>query len=606
MKRALASIFFVVLANYACKPPEAAENRRTTPTPAPEQAVAGASVFYALDGRVHRADCGEATPPAPAEIAARCQNRPGAGEAPTLAAFEAALTAKYASRLGDDEPNDLEKRTIHLLVTGLPGADQPDAGHLTSGSPSDGAASPRPAGLVAELIEARAAALLDAALDGSSANVAAAPADGAAGLALADGGPVELARGSLGAARVPVGTMTFSVKLSATAKPVDTLSVRVEAAAGKVCPLALRGVSRVLSLRDGVEVDIPVVQDPSRPGTFGINAGNAVRPTKASVRVRRRSATPADGDCLIIVEGRSTSAAQPAKDSPRDTKMKALMATRSHRVWHFLWHGIRGAWPSMSAAERKQVKDKLGAEWTRDARETESHPLADKGEEFLHMHRGMLAAVKGVLGAEMYEAWKEPPPPGSQEFPLPNGNSRASDDEYSQRILPLHRQAIDPQFLRSRTLGDYGLWLESGPHNALHMRFADDRKAGLESVTDFFQAPRPEWDTPNADYLGSTYSSHVNPLFYRLHGYVDARIDDWLAANGYNRVAERCAGAPRCYPWKRIWDGRAPNHAGMGLALADQADHAAHNGADRERFDGLPRSLQRLIQESSTLVFQPE
>src|SRR5262249_54090049 len=40
-----------------------------------------------------------------------------------------------------------------------------------------------------------------------------------------------------------------------------------------------------------------------------------------------------------------------------------------------------------------------------------------------------------------------------------------------------------------------------------------------------------KWDDPKNDYLGDFYSSHVNPLFWRLHGWVDDRIEDWFNAH---------------------------------------------------------------------------
>ena len=36
---------------------------------------------------------------------------------------------------------------------------------------------------------------------------------------------------------------------------------------------------------------------------------------------------------------------------------------------------------------------------------------------------------------------------------------------------------------------------------------------------------------PRDDYLGEFFSSHVNPLFWRLHGWVDYRIEDWFNAH---------------------------------------------------------------------------
>ena len=38
------------------------------------------------------------------------------------------------------------------------------------------------------------------------------------------------------------------------------------------------------------------------------------------------------------------------------------------------------------------------------------------------------------------------------------------------------------------------------------------------------------FDDPGYDFLGDTYSSHVNYIFWKLHGWIDNRIEDWKAA----------------------------------------------------------------------------
>ena len=43
------------------------------------------------------------------------------------------------------------------------------------------------------------------------------------------------------------------------------------------------------------------------------------------------------------------------------------------------------------------------------------------------------------------------------------------------------------------------------------------------------------WDNPKYDWLGEFYSSHVNPIFWRLHGWIDDRIEDWASA--HDRIA---------------------------------------------------------------------
>ncbi len=40
-----------------------------------------------------------------------------------------------------------------------------------------------------------------------------------------------------------------------------------------------------------------------------------------------------------------------------------------------------------------------------------------------------------------------------------------------------------------------------------------------------------KWDDPRYDWLGEFYSSHVNPIFWRLHGWIDDRIENWFAAH---------------------------------------------------------------------------
>lgn len=41
-----------------------------------------------------------------------------------------------------------------------------------------------------------------------------------------------------------------------------------------------------------------------------------------------------------------------------------------------------------------------------------------------------------------------------------------------------------------------------------------------------------KWDDPAYDWLGDTYSSHVNPVFWKLHGWIDDCIEAWASANG--------------------------------------------------------------------------
>ncbi len=58
------------------------------------------------------------------------------------------------------------------------------------------------------------------------------------------------------------------------------------------------------------------------------------------------------------------------------------------------------------------------------------------------------------------------------------------------------------------------------------------------------------WDDPSYDWLGDTYSSHVNRVFWKLHGWVDNRIEDWKQANNVNGPIQ----------WRGTWLGKMPPH----------------------------------------------
>jgi len=59
-----------------------------------------------------------------------------------------------------------------------------------------------------------------------------------------------------------------------------------------------------------------------------------------------------------------------------------------------------------------------------------------------------------------------------------------------------------------------------------------------------------KWDAPAYDYLGDTYSSHVNPIFWKLHGWIDNRIEDWKNEHGITGEIQ----------WKGTWVGPMHGH----------------------------------------------
>src|SRR5262249_37435616 len=66
------------------------------------------------------------------------------------------------------------------------------------------------------------------------------------------------------------------------------------------------------------------------------------------------------------------------------------------------------------------------------------------------------------------------------------------------------------------------------------------------------------YDKPGYDWLADPYGAAVNPIFWKIHGYVDHMIDLWLAANGFQSIKEDCGKTPACYQWKGKVTGATP------------------------------------------------
>ncbi len=255
----------------------------------------------------------------------------------------------------------------------------------------------------------------------------------------------------------------------------------------------------------------------------------------------------------------------PIKLDARDQKMTDLVASPEARSWHFLWHGVRNGWPYFSPEEKKEIRDKLGAEWDLDTGGTGSR--AASGEEFLHMHHNMVTALRVALGSDMYEAWVQPPAPNDPLFPVPgysDPNLRPFYDAVYNDLSNMHRQAIDPARLKNMSLSQYGIWLEEGMHNLMHTTWAHPTQwytSYSPTMQEILSNPGkyPEFSHPSNNSLAGTYTSHTNPTFYRLHGYIDNRIQTWLDANGYKTISDKCDPKDKaCYQWKRSWDGKLP------------------------------------------------
>jgi hypothetical protein len=271
----------------------------------------------------------------------------------------------------------------------------------------------------------------------------------------------------------------------------------------------------------------------------------------------------------------------------------SMLASRLHRLHHLVWHTLRNSWTDDTAITptMKAEINKLGWEPPRPVLSPTGDPLFGNGsgEDFLYMHRQMVIEVnEGLKKAHEppIRPWATIPGPepvvvepdytdATPVFSRP-GNPHGfsvppawfSDDKVlSQRLAALKtadfywnrmrwwdRQYKDPAYLSSLTLGELGTLLEWTVHNDMHMRWASVPR-DPRTNSPIPEGKRPEWDidkawdNPEYDHLGEQYSSHVNPVFWRLHGWVDARIEDWFAAHEIAHPGEVTRTGVMGTPW---------------------------------------------------------
>lgn len=226
----------------------------------------------------------------------------------------------------------------------------------------------------------------------------------------------------------------------------------------------------------------------------------------------------------------------------------AELAERGRRFHHYLWHRVRDSWSRLTDAERGGVGE-VNPGWVPPRPSTSERlvPARDNGsgEDFLFMHRQMLEWANGLLtrmGRLPVVGWARLPPPGDADYPVPafhdSGlDSVKSDNYYHGTLAAWERKFNDVKYLRAVTLGQLGSDIEVTLHNAVHMRWSSPSAVGYRPATNIFSDIETKWDDPAYDYLGDTYSSHVNAIFWKLHGWIDGRARAWELAHGRTSAA---------------------------------------------------------------------
>lgn len=272
----------------------------------------------------------------------------------------------------------------------------------------------------------------------------------------------------------------------------------------------------------------------------------------------------------------SVVAVQRAFVEPRDIPGVALLpstlsmlSSKWHRLWHATWHTVRGIWHDLTPEAQKAIED-LGWGLARPP----FRPLppggldleTGAGEDFLFMHRWMIKMVRddyAKAGVTPPQSWKAVPLPATAQASfvqdkdsagnvifkrdvtssgnmVPPADEWAKTQEFFSTVMrSWERQFTSKATLASLSLGALGNLIEFTIHNSMHNRWStpardpDTGEIVLDPETGDPGRPTfdfsDRWDNPKYDYLGEFYSSHVNPVFWRLHGWVDDRIDDWFA-----------------------------------------------------------------------------
>jgi hypothetical protein len=237
----------------------------------------------------------------------------------------------------------------------------------------------------------------------------------------------------------------------------------------------------------------------------------------------------------------------------------AGLAAPSHRLYHYLWHGVRDKWLRLTAQERETLLA-IDPRWEppRPSRDEWGGIILNNnaGEDFLYMHRQMIASVNAqleALGKQPVQGWHPLPGPDDPEYPVPPmaGIREKTDAFWTDKILPAENKLTDPNYLKGLTLGRLGTEIEYGLHAWMHARWSAEPAMGRRPThLPFLTEIDARWNSPEYDYLLDTYAGHVNPVFWKFHGWIDDCISQWAQVHDIATIE-----------WKGTWLGVSPHHA---------------------------------------------
>ncbi|UVM36985.1 PvdJ/PvdD/PvdP-like protein [Pseudomonas sp. B21-017] len=242
----------------------------------------------------------------------------------------------------------------------------------------------------------------------------------------------------------------------------------------------------------------------------------------------------------------------------------AWLISPEHRLFHQLWHASRDKWHKLSKDQQGALR---GIGWQPGPRGNERDargPRKDRngsGIDFFFMHRHMLGTARSMQDLPSWSSFPMPQPELERDrqgfaryfdnhdgTALPPTWLAAEDTEYTQWVSDIKTAETyhsnfqvwesryrDPRYLSKLTLGQFGSEVELGLHDWLHMRWASvPRDPSNGQPVPFARDPADfaaRWYAPENDFLGDPFSSHVNPVFWHFHGWIDDRLEDWFRAH---------------------------------------------------------------------------
>ncbi len=268
--------------------------------------------------------------------------------------------------------------------------------------------------------------------------------------------------------------------------------------------------------------------------------------------------------------------------TPLQPDLLNWLVSAEHRLFHQLWHASRDQWHKLSEERRDAVR---GLGWQpgapgheRDAR-GRYKDVNGSGVDFFFMHRHMLRTARTLQPLPSWPAFPLPQPQLERDrigfaryFDNADGCSvpptwvAEGDEEYTEWVRGIKRaetfhgnfevwesQYRDPRYLSRLTLGQLGSEMELGLHDWLHMRWASVPRDPSNGVPVPFARGQddfaPRWYAPENDFLGDPFSSHVHPVFWQFHGWIDDRVEDWFAAHDRFHPGEVLRQEVSGVPW---------------------------------------------------------